>query len=43
MTSEKVHTPEKLVPEVTSNLRKNFVRVPEVIRNCSGIRILVND
>ena len=39
MTSEKVHTPEKLVPEVTSNLRKNFVRVPEVIRNCSGIRI----
>ena len=39
MTSEKAHTPEKLVPEVTSNLRKNFVRVPEVIRNCSGIRI----
>ena len=31
--------PEKIVPEVTSNLRKNFVRVPDVIRNASGIRI----
>ncbi|MGL4338081.1 MAG: hydrolase [Turicibacter sp.] len=30
---------EKRVPEVTSNLRKNFVRVPDVIRNASGIRI----
>ncbi|HAX73736.1 MAG TPA: hydrolase [Firmicutes bacterium] len=30
---------EKMVPEVTSNLRKNFVRVPDVIRNASGIRI----
>lgn len=39
MTSKKVHIPEKLVPEVTSNLRNNFVRVPDVIRNCSGIRI----
>ena len=35
----KVNIPEKLVPEVTSNLRKNFVRVPDVIRNASGIRI----
>lgn len=35
--------PEKIVPEVTSNLRKNFVRVPDVIRNASGIESLEND
>lgn len=29
----------KYVPEVTSNLRKNFVRMPEEIAECSGIRI----
>lgn len=29
----------KYVPEVTSNLRKNFVKVPEEIADCSGIRI----
>lgn len=29
----------KFVPEVTSNLRKNFVKVPEEIAECSGIRI----
>ncbi len=29
----------KYVPEVTSNLRKNFVKVPEEIAECSGIRI----
>lgn len=28
----------KYVPEVTSNLRKNFVKVPEEIADCSGIR-----
>lgn len=39
MNIEKSHPTEKLVPEVTSNLRKNFVRVPDVIRNASGIRI----
>lgn len=27
------------VPEVTSNLRKNFVKVPEVIQEATGIRI----
>lgn len=27
------------IPEVTSNLRKNFVQVPEVIQEASGIRI----
>lgn len=27
------------IPEVTSNLRKNFVKVPEVIQEASGIRI----
>lgn len=27
------------IPEVTSNLRKNFVRVPEIIQKASGIRI----
>lgn len=26
------------IPEVTSNLRKNYVKVPEVINLCSGIR-----
>lgn len=31
--------PNKYVPEVTSNLRKNFVKVPEEIADCSGIRI----
>lgn len=31
--------PSKYVPEVTSNLRKNFVKVPEEIADCSGIRI----
>lgn len=29
----------KYVPEVTSDLRKNFVKVPEEIADCSGIRI----
>nr|WP_307991567.1 hydrolase [uncultured Niameybacter sp.] len=29
----------KYVPEVTSDLRKNFVKVPEEIAECSGIRI----
>lgn len=29
----------KYVPEVTSNLRKNFVKVPTEIAECSGIRI----
>lgn len=29
----------KYVPEVTSNLRKNFVMVPPEISDCSGIRI----
>ena len=29
----------KYVPEVTSNLRKNFVKVPEEIADCTGIRI----
>ncbi|MGL6173679.1 MAG: hydrolase [Cellulosilyticaceae bacterium] len=28
----------KYVPEVTSNLRKNYVKVPEEIADCSGIR-----
>lgn len=32
-------TANKYVPEVTSNLRKNFVKVPEEIADCSGIRI----
>lgn len=31
--------PSKYVPEVTGNLRKNFVKVPEEIADCSGIRI----
>lgn len=32
-------TQTKYVPEVTSNLRKNFVKVPQEIAECSGIRI----
>lgn len=32
--------PKKYVPEVTTNLRKDYIRVPEVIRNASGIRIM---
>lgn len=30
---------EKFVPEITSALRNNLVKVPDVIKNCSGIRI----
>lgn len=30
----------KFVPEVTTNLRKDFIKVPEVIRNASGIKIM---
>ena len=30
---------QNYIPEVTSNLRKNYVKVPEATRLCSGIRI----
>ena len=30
---------QNCIPEVTSNLRKNYVKVPEATRLCSGIRI----
>lgn len=29
----------KFVPEITGNLRRNFVKVPQEISDCSGIRI----
>ena len=32
-------TREKVVPEITTNLRNNLVRVPSLIREASGIRI----
>ena len=32
-------TREKIVPEITSNLRNNYVKVPGLIREASGIRI----
>ena len=28
------------IPEFTGNLRKNIIRVPEVINNCTGIKVL---
>lgn len=27
------------IPEIMTDLRKDFIKVPEIIRNCSGIRI----
>ncbi len=30
----------KTAPEFSGNLRKNLIRVPEIIQQCSGIRIL---
>lgn len=30
---------DNYIPEVTSNLRNNYVRVPDVIKGCSGIHI----
>ena len=36
---DKAQPKERIVPEVTSNLRNNFVRVPSIIREASGIRI----
>ena len=32
-------TREKVVPEITTNLRNNLVRIPNIIREASGIRI----
>lgn len=39
MTREKETTMKHdYIPEVTSNLRKNYVKVPEAVQLCSGIR-----
>lgn len=32
--------PKKFVPEVTTNLRKDYIKVPPVIRDASGINIM---
>lgn len=33
----------KYVPELTSNLRNNYVSIPSIISKASGIRILEKD
>jgi len=36
---DKMHREKRIAPEIVTNLRKDLIHVPTVIRNCSGIRI----
>lgn len=40
MTMTEKQKKKKFVPEVTTNLRKDYVRVPDCIRDASGIKIM---
>lgn len=40
MTEQEQPRKKKFVPEVTTNLRKDYIKVPNVIRNASGISIM---